>query len=113
VKPGALYSLTFSSSRTCAQDEVLRVSVPPLTGELSLQTLYNSDGGDTYAWGFRPTSNIAQLTSHNPGLQDDPACGPLLDAVAIKELPPPLPTRGNKSDNAFLYFFNVKERCVF
>ncbi|XP_031474950.2 uncharacterized protein LOC116247119 isoform X1 [Nymphaea colorata] len=95
VKPGTLYSLTFSASRTCAQDEILRVSVPPLTGELPLQTLYSSDGGDTYAWGFRPNSSIARLTFHNPGIQEDPACGPLLDAVAIKELSPPLPTRVN------------------
>ncbi|KAF3793135.1 hypothetical protein EJ110_NYTH02587 [Nymphaea thermarum] len=94
VKPGALYALTFSSSRTCAQDEVLRVSVPPLTGELPLQTLYSSNGGDTYAWGFRPNSTTALLTFHNPGIQEDPACGPLLDAVAIKELAPVLPTRG-------------------
>ncbi|CAN6453062.1 unnamed protein product [Victoria cruziana] len=99
VKPGALYALTFSSSRTCAQDEVLRVSVPPLTGELPLQTLYSSNGGDTYSWGFRPNSTTAVLTFHNPGIQEDPACGPLLDAVAIKELLPVLPTRDNLVKN--------------
>ncbi|XP_058073692.1 protein DUF642 L-GALACTONO-1,4-LACTONE-RESPONSIVE GENE 2-like isoform X2 [Magnolia sinica] len=95
VKKGSLYSLTFGSSRTCAQDEVLRVSVPPLSGDLPLQTLYDSYGGDTYAWGFKAASNIANVTFHNPGIQEDPACGPLLDAVAIKELFPPLPTRDN------------------
>lgn len=94
VKQGHLYSLTFGSSRTCAQDEVLRVSVPPQSGDLSLQTLYSSNGGDTYAWGFKATSSVAKLTFHNPGIQEDPACGPLLDAVAIKELFPPMPTRG-------------------
>lgn len=99
VKEGSFYSLTFSSSRTCAQDEVLRVSVPPLSGDLPLQTLYSSNGGDTYAWGFRATSGIAKVIFHNPGIQEDPACGPLLGAVAIKELFPPRPTRVNLVKN--------------
>ncbi|XP_078430018.1 protein TEEBE-like [Wolffia australiana] len=91
VKPGALYSLTFSASRTCAQDEVLRVSVAAHSGDLPLQTLYSSDGGDTYAWAFSSAAPSAVVTFHNPGVQEDPACGPLLDAIAIKELfPPPL-----------------------
>ncbi|GAB4832573.1 hypothetical protein Ancab_006590 [Ancistrocladus abbreviatus] len=95
VKPGSLYALTFGASRTCAQEEVLRVMVPPATGDVPLQTLYSSNGGDTYAWGFRSVSNVANITFHNPGVQEDPACGPLLDAVAIKELFPTLPTRDN------------------
>ncbi|ERN07012.1 hypothetical protein AMTR_s00141p00087130 [Amborella trichopoda] len=90
VKNGSLYSLTFGSSRTCAQDEVLRA---PHFGDLPLQTLYSSDGGDTYAWAFRATSNVAKVIFHNIGIHEDPACGPLLDVVAIKELYPPLPTR--------------------
>lgn len=94
VKPGSLYALTFGASRTCAQDEVLRVSVQPQTGDLPLQTLYDSFGGDVYAWGFRAASDKAKVVFHNPGIQEDPACGPLLDAVAIKELFPPMPTRG-------------------
>ncbi|KAG9133871.1 hypothetical protein Leryth_017932 [Lithospermum erythrorhizon] len=89
VKKGTLYALTFSASRTCAQDEVLRVSVPPQLGDLPLQTLYSSNGGDTYAFGFMASSNVVKVTFHNPGVQEDPACGPLLDAVAIKELAPP------------------------
>ncbi|XP_010067858.2 uncharacterized protein LOC104454644 [Eucalyptus grandis] len=100
VKPGSLYALTFGASRTCAQDEVLRVSVHPQTGDLPLQTLYSSNGGDTYAWGFRAASNVAKVVFHNPGVQEDPACGPLLDAVAIKELFPPRPTRDNLVKNA-------------
>ncbi|KAJ7949206.1 Protein of unknown function, DUF642 [Quillaja saponaria] len=95
VKPGFLYALTFGASRTCAQDEVLRVSIPSQQGDLPLQTLYSSNGGDVYAWGFRPTSNIVTVTFHNPGVQEDPACGPLLDAIAIKELAHSLPTRYN------------------
>ncbi|XP_010257157.1 PREDICTED: uncharacterized protein LOC104597377 [Nelumbo nucifera] len=100
VKPGSLYSLTFGASRTCAQDEVLRVSVPPLSGDLPLQTLYSSNGGDTYAWGFRATSKFAKVIFHNPGIQEDPACGPLLDAVAIKELFPPMATKDNLVKNS-------------
>ncbi|XP_043690492.1 uncharacterized protein LOC122641347 [Telopea speciosissima] len=99
VKPGSLYSLTFGASRTCAQDEVLRVSVPPLSGDLPLQTLYSSNGGDTYAWGFKATSKVAKVIFHNPGIQEDPTCGPLLDVVAIKELYLPMPTKFNMVKN--------------
>lgn len=99
VKVGQRYSLTFSSSRTCAQEEVLRVSVPPLSGDLPLQTLYSSNGGDTYAWGFFAAKSVSTVIFHNPGIQEDPACGPLIDAVAIKELYPPRPTRDNLLKN--------------
>ncbi|PIA48739.1 hypothetical protein AQUCO_01400953v1 [Aquilegia coerulea] len=99
VKKGSTYSLTFGATRTCAQDEVLKVSVPPLSGELPLRTLYSSDGGDTYAWAFKAISNVAKLTFHNPGIQEDPTCGPLLDAVAIKQIFSPLATRGNLVKN--------------
>ncbi|CAL1371680.1 unnamed protein product [Linum trigynum] len=99
VKPGSLYALTFGASRTCAQNEVLRVSVPPQTGDLPLQTLYSSNGGDTYAWGFRAKGRVVKVTFHNPGVQEDPACGPLIDAVAIKELFPPFPTKDNLVKN--------------
>ncbi|XP_010241208.1 PREDICTED: uncharacterized protein LOC104585885 [Nelumbo nucifera] len=99
VKPGSFYALTFGTTRTCAQDEVLRVSVPPFSGDLPIQTLYSSNGGDTYAWAFKATSNVAKITFHNLGIQEDPACGPLLDAVAIKEIISPLPTGGNLVKN--------------
>ncbi|PON36122.1 hypothetical protein TorRG33x02_349970 [Trema orientale] len=95
VKKGSLYALTFGASRTCAQDEVLRVSVPPQIGDLPLQTLYDSFGGDVYGWGFRALFSKVNVTFHNSGVQEDPACGPLLDAVAIKELLPVYPTRDN------------------
>lgn len=108
VKKGVLYALTFSSSRTCAQDEVLRVSVPPQSGDLPLQTLYSSYGGDTYAFGFYAASNVARVIFHNSGVQEDPACGPLLDAVAIKELHPPMPTKG-----IHIIIFNPNKVCTF
>lgn len=95
VKRGSVYALTFGASRTCAQDEVLRVSVPPFHGDLPIQTIYSSDGGDTYGWAFQATSNVATITFHNPGVQEDPACGPLIDVVAIKLLLPTYPTRDN------------------
>lgn len=95
VKRGSLYALTFGASRTCAQDEVLRVMVSHSQGDLPLQTLYSSNGGDTYAWGFRAEGDVANLSFYNVGVQEDPACGPLLDAVAIKELYPPFPTTEN------------------
>lgn len=113
VKKGSLYALTFGASRTCAQDEVLRISVPPQTGDLPLQTLYSSNGGDTYAWGFRATSNLAKITFHNPGLQEDPACGPLLDAVAIKELFPPMPTISIFPFLCSFFFLSLQNILIF
>ncbi|XP_051124575.1 uncharacterized protein LOC127246947 [Andrographis paniculata] len=101
LKKGALYALTFGASRTCAQEEVLRVSVSPeQTGDLPLHTLYSSYGGDTYGWGFRATADSMRVVFHNPGKQEDASCGPLLDAVAIKELAPPTMVRGNLVKNS-------------
>ncbi|RHN59933.1 hypothetical protein MtrunA17_Chr4g0019571 [Medicago truncatula] len=94
VKPGQWYALILGASRTCAQDEVLRISVPPQSGEVPLQTLYSLNG-DVIAWGFKASSSLAKVTFHNPGVQEDPTCGPLLDAVAIREFYPPMPTRDN------------------
>ncbi|KAL6513434.1 hypothetical protein OROGR_020920 [Orobanche gracilis] len=100
VRNGSMYALTFGASRTCAQDEVLRVSVPHQTGDLPLQTLYSSNGGDIYAWGFIAVSNHVKVTFHNPGVQEDPACGPLLDAVAVKQLLLPIsPNEANLVKN--------------
>ncbi|KAI3982434.1 hypothetical protein MKX01_041272 [Papaver californicum] len=99
VKPNSYYSLTFGSTRTCAQDKVLRVVVPPSSGDLPIQTLYTSDGGDTYVWAFKAESEYAKITFHNPGVQEDPACGPLIDHVAIKELIVPHYTPGNVVKN--------------
>ncbi|KAM1313535.1 hypothetical protein ACFX2I_017275 [Malus domestica] len=81
VKLGSFYALTFGASRTCAQEEVLRVSAPPQAVDLPLQTL--------------ATSETIKVTFHNPGIQEDPACGPLLDVVTINELFPVYPSRDN------------------
>lgn len=103
VRPGALYALTFAATRTCAQDENLRIAVAPslsAPADVAVRTLYSGASADTWAWGFRASSPVAQVTFANPGVQEDPACGPLLDAVAIKELPTPYPTKDNLIKNA-------------
>ncbi|KDO42201.1 hypothetical protein CISIN_1g045875mg, partial [Citrus sinensis] len=61
VKRGSIYSLTFGTTRTCAQDEVLRVLVPGQSSDLPIQTLYSINGGDTYAWAFKATSDVVKL----------------------------------------------------
>ncbi|GLJ36371.1 hypothetical protein SUGI_0730100 [Cryptomeria japonica] len=99
VKKGSLYSLTFSVARTCAQVETLNVSVPPEAGELPMQTLYSSNGWDSYAWAFHASASVVDILLHNPGVEEDPACGPLIDAIAIKELFPPRYVMGNLIKN--------------
>ncbi|CAN4107208.1 unnamed protein product [Withania somnifera] len=99
VKPNTIYSLTFGSTRTCAQDEVLTVSAAGMSSDLNIQTLYSADGGDTYAWAFKSNSASVKVTFHNPGLQEDPTCGPLIDHVAIKEMPMATYTKGNLVKN--------------
>lgn len=96
---GEIYSLTFGATRTCAQDEVLRVSASGQTADLPIQTLYSSDGADTYGWAFKATSKVTKVTFHNTGVQEDPTCGPLLDAVAIKQMPRLKYSRGNLVKN--------------
>ncbi|WOH06486.1 hypothetical protein DCAR_0625914 [Daucus carota subsp. sativus] len=99
LKPGSTYILTFAATRTCAQDEVLRVSVPGQTDDLPIQTVFSTDGADTYAWAFKATLTSLRITFHNIGTEEDPTCGPLLDAIAIKEMLPIRYTRGNLVKN--------------
>nr|CAD1823926.1 unnamed protein product [Ananas comosus var. bracteatus] len=61
----------------------------PDSGVLPMQTMYSSTGWDSYAWGFRALFDELDLVIHNPGLEEDPACGPLIDSVAIRTLYPP------------------------
>jgi hypothetical protein len=91
VTRGAYYAVTFSAARTCAQAERLNVSASPEWGVLPMQTVYGSSGWDSYAWAFRAKLDAVDLVIHNPGVEEDPACGPLVDGVAIRALyPPPL-----------------------
>lgn len=100
VTKGMYYSITFCAARTCAQEERLNVSVTPDSGVLPMQTMYSSSGWDCYAWAFQALFAQVELVIHNPGVEEDPACGPLIDSVAIKTLYPPGPTNKNLLKNA-------------
>ncbi|KAL2234725.1 UNVERIFIED_CONTAM: hypothetical protein Sindi_1204700 [Sesamum indicum] len=104
VKNGLFYSVSFSAARTCAQEEKLNVSVSPNSesmdwGILPMQTVYSSDGWDSYCWGFLAQSNEIEIVIHNPGVEKDKACGPLIDSVALKALYTPKRQRGNMLKN--------------
>ncbi|XP_065637182.1 protein BIIDXI [Quercus suber] len=86
VEKGFTYSVTFSAARTCAQLESLNVSVPPASQTIDLQTLYNVQGWDPYAWSFEAEGDDVSLVFRNLGMEDDPTCGPIIDDVAIKKL---------------------------
>ncbi|KAJ6373095.1 hypothetical protein OIU76_027434 [Salix suchowensis] len=92
---GMYYSITFSAARTCAQEEKLNISVSPEWGVLPMQTMYSSNGWDSYAWAFKALFSLVEFVIHNPGVEEDPACGPLIDSVAIRSLYPPRPTNKN------------------
>lgn len=102
VMKGMYYSLTFSAARTCAQEEQLNVSVAPDSGVLPMQTLYSSNGWDSYAWAFQADYDVVEIIIHNPGVEEDPACGPLIDAIALKSLYPPRATNKNILKNGDL-----------
>ncbi|CAN8273229.1 unnamed protein product [Cochlearia groenlandica] len=95
VQKSLYYSITFSAARTCAQDEKLNVSVAPHHGVMPIQTVYSSSGWDLYSWAFKAKSDVAEIVIHNPGVEEDPACGPLIDGVAMRALFPPRPTNKN------------------
>ncbi|KAF5726229.1 hypothetical protein HS088_TW23G00971 [Tripterygium wilfordii] len=95
VIKGMYYSITFCAARTCAQEEKLNVSVSPDWGVLPMQTLYSSNGWDCYAWAFQAESDDVELVLHNPGVEEDPACGPLIDSVASRALYPPRASNKN------------------
>ncbi|GMH10827.1 hypothetical protein Nepgr_012668 [Nepenthes gracilis] len=99
VTKGMFYSLTFSAARTCAQEETLNISVAPDSGVLPMQTLYSSNGWDSYAWAFQAVLDIAEIVIHNPGVEEDPACGPLIDSIAMRTLYPPRLTNQNLLKN--------------
>ena len=86
VEKGSEYAITFSAARTCAQLESLNVSAGGVSQTVDLQTLYNIEGWDAYALAFQALDEQANLEFRNPGMEDDPTCGPILDNVAIKKL---------------------------
>lgn len=97
VEKGSIYSVTFSAARTCAQLESLNVSVAPASQTIDLQTLYNVQGWDPYAWAFSAEEDKATLAFKNPGMEDDPTCGPIIDNIAIKKLFTPDKAKGTPS----------------
>ncbi|XXG45643.1 hypothetical protein AAC387_Pa02g0676 [Persea americana] len=99
VLKGMYYSITFSAARTCAQEEKLNVSVAPDSGVLPMQTMYSSNGWDSYAWAFQADFDDIEVVIHNPGVEEDPACGPLIDSIAIRALYPPRLTNKNLLKN--------------
>ncbi|GAB4850105.1 hypothetical protein Ancab_029404 [Ancistrocladus abbreviatus] len=56
---------------------------PNERGILPLQTMYSSIGFDSYAWGFLAEADEIEISLHDPGVAEDPACGPIVDTVAI------------------------------
>ncbi|KAG0485584.1 hypothetical protein HPP92_009432 [Vanilla planifolia] len=92
VEKGASYAVTFSAARTCAQLESLNVSVTGAASQtVDLQTLYSVEGWDSYAWAFRAGNaagdgETVKLAFTNPGMEEDPTCGPIIDNIAIKKL---------------------------
>ncbi|KAJ8453337.1 hypothetical protein Cgig2_008221 [Carnegiea gigantea] len=94
LKPGSYYSLTFAATRTCAQDEVLGVKAGKGSADLTIKHCSVGVEGT-----FMDTSALVKVTFHNPGVQEDPACGPLLDAIAVKEILPLCHTKGNLVKN--------------
>lgn len=112
VTNNTFYSVSFSAGRTCAQEEKLNISVSPNkdTGILPIQTVYSSDGWDSYCWGFLAQSNDIVITIHNPaGSEKDPACGPLIDSVALKALHTPPRQRG---EIRFIYERSCSCSCM-
>lgn len=86
VEKGSIYSITFSAARTCAQLESINVSVGSASQNIDLQTLYSVQGWDPYAWAFLTEEEDAHVVFRNPGMEDDPTCGPIIDDIAIKKL---------------------------
>ncbi|XP_058196144.1 protein DUF642 L-GALACTONO-1,4-LACTONE-RESPONSIVE GENE 2 [Rhododendron vialii] len=97
VEKGSVYSVTFAAARTCAQLESLNVSAPPwgASQTIDLQTVYSVQGWDSYAWAFQAEGDGANLVFRNPGMEDDPTCGPIIDDVAIKKLFTPDQSKDN------------------
>lgn len=86
VEKGSVYSITFSAARTCAQLESLNVSVPPASSTIDLQTVYSDQGWDSYAWAFEAEEDGVTFVVKNPGMEEDPTCGPVVDDVAVKKM---------------------------
>ena len=110
LEKGALYAVTFSAARTCAQLESLNVSAPPsgASQSIDLQTVYSVQGWDSYAWAFEAEDDGSMVVFRNPGMEDDPTCGPVIDDVAVKKLFTP-----EKPKGIIDFFFIYKKKTNF
>ncbi|KAK3144379.1 hypothetical protein QOZ80_4AG0312270 [Eleusine coracana subsp. coracana] len=99
LHPHTSYSITFAAARSCAQEEKLNVSAKPDSGILPIQTVYTSSGWDSYSFAFEAKYSVVWFSIHNPGHEENPACGPLIDFIAIKTLRLPPRTSGNMLKN--------------
>ncbi|GKV42075.1 hypothetical protein SLEP1_g49522 [Rubroshorea leprosula] len=61
----------------------------------SALTVSSSNGRYSYAWAFQAPSDVTEIVIHNPEVEEDPACGPLIDEVGIRTLYPPRLTNKN------------------
>lgn len=103
LEGGATYALTFCAARTCAMLESLNVSATPsavtAASTVDLQTVYSVEGWDAYAWAFQAAggdgAGATTVSFKNPGMEDDPSCGPVIDHIAIKKLFVPDRPEGN------------------
>ncbi|XP_054793252.1 protein DUF642 L-GALACTONO-1,4-LACTONE-RESPONSIVE GENE 2-like [Prosopis cineraria] len=86
VEKGSVYSITFGAARTCAQMESLNVSVAPASQTIDLQTMYSVQGWNPFACAFSAEDEKVRLVFKNPGMEDDPTCGPIIDNIAVKKL---------------------------
>ncbi|KAG6656055.1 hypothetical protein CIPAW_05G260500 [Carya illinoinensis] len=48
--------------------------------------MYNVQGWDPYSYAFEADEEEVSLVFRNLGMEDDPACGPIIDDIAIKKL---------------------------
>jgi hypothetical protein len=107
------YSISFITARSCAQAEKLNVSVDPEFGVLPVQTVYTSTGWDTYSWAFKARHSTVSLSIHNTGVEEDPACGPLIIAVAIKTLSPPHRTKGTSYNLKLIESYLLLQKTLY
>lgn len=107
VIKGMHYSITFMVARTCAQEERINISVAPDFGIIPIQTLYTSSGWDPIGYGFKAQYDVVEMVIHNPGVEEDPACGPLIDSVALRTLYPPKATNSKFNFFFYIYCFNI------
>ncbi|KAH1047992.1 hypothetical protein J1N35_038776 [Gossypium stocksii] len=108
-----------SASRTCAQEERLNVSVSPnneqndSSGLFPIQTMYSSNGWDSYAWAFQADAHVIEISIHNPSKEEDAICGPIIGSIALKTLYYLKRTRnGNFEEGPYIFPIPTSEGVI-